>query len=185
MPRTAALPNDVQTLQRLLLAAEAKLLSRELEIEQLKLQIARLRRMQFGRSSEQLSEQIGQLELKLEELETQEATVRPSAPPTSAARRKSVRRPLPAHLPREQHIHEPQSACSCPACGGVMRPLGEDIAEMLEYVPEHWKVIRHVRPKYSCASCAQILQAPAPSRPIERGLAGPGLLAHVLVSKYC
>ncbi len=133
MPRTAALPNDVQTLQRLLLAAEAKLLSRELEIEQLKLQIARLRRMQFGRSSEQLSEQISQLELKLEELETQEATLPPSTSPTSAARKKSVRRPLPAHLPREQHIHEPQSVCSCPACGGAMRPLGEDIAEMLEY----------------------------------------------------
>ena len=63
--------------------------------------------------------------------------------------------------------------------------MGEDVSEMLEYVPEHWKVHRHVRPKYSCSSCERIVQASAPSRPIERGYAGPGLLAHVVVSKYC
>jgi len=56
---------------------------------------------------------------------------------------------------------------------------------MLEYVPQHWKVLRHVRPKYSCADCQRIVQAAAPSRPIERGIACPGLLAHVLVAKYC
>ena len=82
-------------------------------------------------------------------------------------------------------MHEPAATCTCPECGGVLRALGEDVAEMLEYVPQHWKVIRHVRPKYSCARCEQILQAPAPSRPIARGVPGPGLLAHVLVSKYC
>jgi transposase len=191
MPRAVKLPTDIETLQRLVLertaaleAAQALLLSRQLEIEQLKLQIARLRRMQFGRSSEQLNDQISQLEFKLEELESQEATL-PMAPPATAARNKSVRRPLPAHLPRERVVHEPSSSCACPQCGGALRVLGEDAAEMLEYVPEHWKVIRHVRPKYSCARCEQIVQAPAPSRPIERGLAGPGLLAHVLVAKYC
>jgi transposase len=191
MPRAVKLPTDIETLQRLVLertaaleAAQALLLSRQLEIAQLKLQIARLRRLQFGRSSEQLNDQISQLEFKLEELESQEATL-PMAPPATAARNKSVRRPLPAHLPRERVVHEPSSSCACPQCGGALRVLGEDVAEMLEYVPEHWKVIRHVRPKYSCARCEQIVQAPAPSRPIERGLAGPGLLAHVLVSKYC
>ncbi len=66
-----------------------------------------------------------------------------------------------------------------------MRPLGEDVSEVLEYVPASFKVMRHVRPKLSCAGCERIVQAPAPSRPIERGLAGPGLLAHVLVAKYC
>lgn len=191
MPRAVKLPNDIESLKRLLLertaaleAANALLLSRQVEIEQLKLQIARLQRMKFGRSSEQLDAQIAQLEFKLEELESQEATL-PIPPTTASVRSKPARRPLPAHLPREPQVHEPSSTCTCPACGGSLRLLGEDVAEMLEYVPQHWKVIRHVRPKYSCASCQQILQAPAPSRPIERGLAGPGLLAHVLVSKYC
>ena len=66
-----------------------------------------------------------------------------------------------------------------------MRPLGEDVSEVLEYVPARFKVIRQVRPKLSCASCERIVQAPAPSRPIERGLAGPGLLAHIAISKFC
>ena len=190
MPRAVTLPNDIESLKHLVLertaaleAANALLVSRQVEIDQLKLQIKQLQRMKFGRSSEQLDAQIAQLEFKLEELETQEASL--PAPAPKAVRDKPVRRPIPEHLPREPHVHEPASTCTCPACGGALRPLGEDVAEMLEYVPEHWKVIRHVRPKYSCASCQQITQAPAPSRPIERGLPGPGLLAHVLVSKYC
>jgi transposase len=190
MPRAVTLPNDIESLKQLVLertaalqAANALLLSRQVEIDQLKLQIKQLQRMKFGRSSEQLDAQIAQLEFKLEELESQEASLPVPAP--KAPRDKPVRRPIPEHLPREPHVHEPASTCTCPACGGALRPLGEDVAEMLEYVPEHWKVIRHVRPKYSCASCQQITQASAPSRPIERGLPGPGLLAHVLVSKYC
>jgi len=94
-----------------------------------------------------------------------------------------ARRPLPAELPaRRDPAREPLRVSDC---GGKLRPLGEDVSEMLEYVPSHFKVIRHVRPKLSCASCQRIVQPLAPSRPIERGLAGPGLLAHVLVSKYC
>lgn len=191
MPRAGTLPNDIETLKRLVLertaaleVAQALLLSHQHEIEQLKLQIARLRRLHFGRSSEQLDEQIGQLEFKLEELESEQASL-PVPPPTLTERRKPVRRPLPERLPRERVVHEPAAMCTCPQCGGVLRALGEDVAEMLEYVPQHWKVIRHVRPKYSCARCEQIVQAQAPSRPIARGVAGPGLLAHVLVSKYC
>jgi transposase len=99
---------------------------------------------------------------------------------------RAVRKPLPAHLPRVPEIHEPPTGkCNCPKCGGTLRPLGEDVSEVLEYVPEHWKVQRQVRPKYSCGSCQHIVQANAPSRPIERGYAGPALLAHVVVSKYC
>jgi transposase len=93
-----------------------------------------------------------------------------------------VRKPLPAHLPREDQVHAP--ACACPSCGGELDRLGEDISEVLEYVPSRFKVIRHVRPKLRCGQCQTIVQQPAPSRPIARGLAGPGLLAHVIVSKY-
>ena len=87
-------------------------------------------------------------------------------------------------MPREVRKYPPKQE-ACPDCGGELKHLGEDVLEMLEYVPEHFKVIRQVRPKLTCACCERIVQAEAPSRPIERGVAGPGLLAHVLVSKYC
>lgn len=189
------LPEDIESLRALLIEARAALEamhttlhSRELEIEHLRGQLARLRRMQFGRSSEALDTRIAQLELTLEELEAAEAAAPPAAPlPAVSARRKPVRQALPAHLPRETITHLPPSVaagCTCPECGAVMRALGEDVSEILEYLPARFKVIRHVRPKLSCAKCQKIVQAPAPSRPIERGLAGPALLAHVLVSKY-
>ncbi len=166
-------------------AMQSALRSRELEVEHLKLLLAKLRRMQFGRSSEQLDERINQLELSIEELE---ASAVQAAPITAepAVKGKSVRKPLPPSLPRETVVHPAVPPdCPCPTCGGKLRPLGEDVTEILERIPEHFKVIRIVRPKLSCASCSQIVQAPMPSRPIERGLAGPGLLAHILISKYC
>ena len=172
-----------------IVSQQEQLLSHQSEIEHLKLQIAQLRRMQFGRKSEKLERQIEQLELKLEELETAKATrenllasLTETTPKQASA--KPVRQSLPEDLPREVKVHEP-SVEACPGCGGRLRKLGEDVSEVLERVPEHFKVIRHVRPKLSCSSCERIVQAPAPSRPIERGLAGPGLLAHVLVAKYC
>jgi transposase len=163
-----------------------RLLSREAEIAHLKLLIAKLQRMQFGRRSEKVQRQIEQLELRLEDLESNQPTESPrSTAPVSTAvpAAKPARRPLPAHLPRETHKHEPQQQ-TCPDCGGSLHQFGEDVSEVLEYVPMHFKVIRHVRPKLSCTHCERLVQATAPSRPIERGLAGPGLLAHVLVSKY-
>ena len=81
-------------------------------------------------------------------------------------------------------MHEPAQQ-ACPECGGALHKLGEDISEVLDYIPASFIVIRHVRPKLSCCGCDVIVQAPAPSRPIERGLAGAGLLAHVLTAKYC
>jgi transposase len=165
-----------------------QLASRDAEIEHLKLLIAKLRRMQFGRKSEKLERQIEQLELRLDELEAaraeRSAVLHVPAVSVSKAERKRTRQPLPAHLPRETRKILPKQE-ACPDCGGVLKPLGEDISEMLEYVPEHFQVIRQVRPKLACACCDRIVQADAPSRPIARGLAGPGLLAHVLVSKYC
>jgi transposase len=90
---------------------------------------------------------------------------------------------LPESWPRRTRTHAPRHE-ACPDCGGKLRPLGEDVSETLEYVPAHFEVIRLVRPKLSCTACECIVQEPAPSRPIDRGLAGPGLLAHVLVAKY-
>jgi transposase len=193
MPRTQPLPTDVESLQKLLIAARDKvdnlssqLRSRDVLIEQLKLQLARLKRLKFGRSSEQLDAQIAQLELSLEELEANAAADPQPEALVEGSSARPARKPLPAQLPRVPHVHEPGTGkSSCPQCGGSLRALADDVSEVLEYVPEHWKVHKHIRPKYSCGSCQTIVQASAPSRPIERSYAGPGLLAHVLVSKYC
>jgi transposase len=169
---------------------QEQLLWREREIEHLRLQLSKLHRMQFGRKSEKLQRQIEQLELRLEELETNRSDkeptppeLRPIAASSTAAFTKPTRRALPDHLPRQTRIHTPRETV-CPRCQGELQRLGEDVSEVLEYVPASFQVIRHVRKKLSCTKCDCIVQAEAPSRPIERGLAGPGLLAHVLVSKY-
>jgi transposase len=173
-----------------LLSKDEQLASRDTEIEHLKLLIAKLRRMQFGRKSEKLDRQIEQLELRLDELQATQAenTAASHTPagvaPVASVAAKPARKPLPEHLPREVWKYLPRQA-ACPDCGGKLNFLGEDISEILEYVPARFKVIRQVRPKLACACCECIVQAEAPSRPIERGVAGPGLLAHVLVSKYC
>ena len=177
---------DREALLALVLDQREKLLNRNSEIEHLKLIITQLRRMMFGKKSEKIARQVEQLELKLEELQAAEAEQSAATATTraqSAPRKKSGRKPLPEHLPRETHTHPPtEQACSC--CGGQLSKLGEDVSEMLEYVPASFKVIRHVRPKMCCTRCDRIVQAEAPGRPIDHGLAGPGLLAHVLVSKY-
>src|ERR1700675_1884366 len=107
----------------------------------------------------------------------------PAVVAPTAQTAKSARRPLPEHLPREVRTYLPKQE-ACPDCGGELKHLGEDVSEMLEIEPIRFKVIRQVRPKLACAGCERIVQAEAPSRPIARGLAGPGLLAHVLVSKF-
>src|ERR1700675_1873045 len=173
-----------------ILSKDEQLASRDEEIERLKMLIAKLRRMQFGRKSEKLDRQIEQLELRLDELEASRAekmastSATPTATPVVNQTAKRARQPLPAHLPRETRKVLPKQE-ACPDCGGKLKQLGEDVSETLEYVPEHFKVIRQVRPKLACACCDKIVQAEAASRPIARGMAGPGLLAHVLVSKYC
>jgi transposase len=93
------------------------------------------------------------------------------------------RKPLPEDLPREVIMHMPEHDC-CLCCGGQLHQFGEDVSEQRERIPATYKVIRHVRPKFACSACERIVEAPAPSRPIAYGLAGPNLLAHVLVSKF-
>lgn len=186
---SAALPNDLEALKALVLEQQAQLLEQRAqltlnftEIEHLKLLIAKLKRMQFGRSSERLDREIEQYELRLEELQSVQAQQAAPATPKTEEKVQPMRRRLPDHLPREQVLHQP--ACTCPDCGAAMRKIGEDVAEVLDYVPARFRVIRHVRPKLACTACERIVQVQAPSRPIARGLAGPGLLAHILVSKY-
>lgn len=131
------------------------------------MQVSRLRRMTFGRSSEKLTHQADQLELGLEEREAEAATATmPTATRTRDAA-KPCRQPLPDHLPRTDVVHE--GPCVCPDCGGAMRRMGEDVTEQLDYVPASFRVVRHVRPRLSCRSCERIVQAPLPSMPIERG----------------
>jgi transposase len=165
-----------------LIAHKAALVSKDNEIEGLKLLIVKLKRLQFGTSSERLARHIDQLELKLEDLEMSRAS-RPISAVVESVTRKPTRQPLAAWLPREVELLEPEQA-KCPDCGGQLDHLSEDVSEMLEYVPARFKVIRTVRPKFNCTRCDRIVQQPAPHRPIERGLAGPSLLAHVLVAKY-
>ena len=182
------LPEEAADLRALLASREveiigfkAELRSRDLLIEKLKHQLAGLRRHQFGGRSEALD----QLELTLEEEEIARAAERPgeqAAPEPVGDKRQPKRRPLPDHLPRNETVLSAGDACA--SCGGHLKHLGEDVTEELEYVPGRFVVNRIVRPRMACACCEQIHQAPLPSRPIERGRPGPGLLAHVLVSKY-
>src|SRR5579863_4139036 len=178
---------SVADLKALVLAQDAQLLSYTAQIEALKLQIAKLRHLQFGKSSEKRAAEIEQLELWVEELETAEvlrnAALADHGATPLVPRPAKVRREFPAHLERETQTIAPQLS-ACPDCGGELKHLGEDTCDILELQPVRFKVIHQVRPKLACAQCDTIVQAPAPGRPIERGMAGPGLLAHVLVSKY-
>ena len=169
-----------------LAAARAGLIEQRFEIEALKSRLARLQRMTFGRSSEKLRDQVEQLERRwLISTRCWARSRRPTIPDAQpeVSGRKPARRPLPEALPRD--IIEHPAPCACPDCGGALRSFGEDITEILDYVPGSFRVIRHVRPKLSCRTCETIVQAPAPSLPVRRGRAGAGLLAHVLVAKYC
>ena len=193
-----SLPNDVETLKAMLvseraarLAAESEAQYRALLIEKLKYTIRKLRHERFGQSSER-GALLEQLELQLADLEEDAAQAEATARLAAAAgkitvqsfeRRKPARRPLPAHLPRERIVYP--APATCPCCGGgILRKIGEDVTETLELIPRQWKVIQHVREKFSCRACEAISQPPAPSHPIARGRAGPRLLAHVLFSKY-
>jgi transposase len=184
---------ELTRLKQLLQERDRTVEAQQLEIERLKIQLARLRRWKFGRSSEQLDLAITQIELTLDALQavTPEPTATPAAitatPAPARRRHRPVRRALPAHLPRETLVHQSSEVvqgCGCANCGGTLRKLGEDVAEVLEFVPGSFKVIRHVREKHACRGCSRIVQPPASSRPIERGLAGPALLAHIVNSKY-
>jgi transposase len=198
MSTADSLPNDVETLKSMLvaeraarMAAEGEAQHRALLIDKLKYTIRKLRHERFGQSSER-GTLLDQLELQLADLEEDAAQAEATAGMAAAShkiavlpfeRRKPARRPLPEHLPRERIVYPLPATCPCCGCE-ALRKIGEDVTETLELIPRQWKVIQHVREKFSCRTCEAITQPPAPSHPIARGRAGPQLLAHVLFSKY-
>jgi len=199
MPAPDDTPDDIDSLRAALAAeqaarreAEARASGAEALVLQLKLLITKLKHDKFGASSERGRKLIDQLELQLDELvtaasEATTATEKPTAKDATADRpappaRKSVRAPLPAHLPRERVVVQAPSTCPC--CGGRLSKLGEDITETLEVIPRQWKVVQMVRERFSCRGCETITQPPAPFHPIIRGRGGPNLLAMILEAKF-
>lgn len=193
---SSSLPDDINALKRLLAEQEAlnralleKLNEREREIDHLQAQLDKLRRMNFGSRSEKVSRRIAQMEADLNRfrkraIESDTLTGRVYDPAVQRPLRQTrTRKPFPESLPRDEKRLLPAAPC-CPNCGGSLSYLGEDTAEQLELMRSAFRVIRTVREKHACTQCDAIVQAPAPSRPIERGIAGPGLLARVLTSKY-
>lgn len=199
----ATLPKDIAVLTALLLKenaarvvadaraekAEARSLDLDAQIAHLKLTIAKLQRDTHGASSEKGARLLDQLEMQLDELVASltegrlSAAIERPAASCEEPEQKPVRRSLAAHLPRERIVG--LAPCTCRHCGSDrLRKLGEVVTETLEHIPEQWKVLQHVREKFSCRACEKITETPAPSHPIARGRAGPQLLAQVLFAKY-
>jgi transposase len=174
-----------------LAVAKAKASDDAAVIAHQQLQIEKLTRQLYGHHSERTVRLIDQMELAFEELESSAsedeiAAARAVAKTTNIVaftRKRPARQPFPEHLPRKRVVEPGPTTCQC--CGSArLRKLGEDITETLEVIPRRWKVIQHVREKFTCRDCERISQAPAPFHVIARGWAGPSLLAMILFEKY-
>jgi transposase len=206
------LPEDVEALKAALIAERAKRIEEasraarveaELAVAKAKasddaaviahqrLQIEKLTRQLYGHRSERAERLLDQIELTFEELESSasedeivaERAVAKTTNVVAFTRKRPARQPFPEHLPRQRVVEPGPTTCQC--CGGArLRKLGEDITETLEVIPRRWKVIQHVREKFTCRDCERISQAPAPFHVVARGWAGPSLLAMILFEKY-
>ncbi len=199
------LPEDVDALKAALLVernraaqveaelavAKAKASDDQALIAHQRLQIEKLTRQLYGQHSERTVRLLDQTELAFEELESSasedeiaaERAVAKTTNVVAFTRKRPARQPFPEHLPRERVVESGPTACLC--CGSLrLRKLGEDITETLEVIPRQWKVIQHVREKFTCRDCEKISQAPAPFHVLARGWAGPSLLAMILFEKY-
>lgn len=193
------LPDDVAALKALILSerAEAAQLQASVKayeglVQALKVRIAKLQRQKFGRSSEKITREIEQLELALEALEVKvtaddtgladEEDDAADVPSTRLVPRQRGKPRISDDAPRERNVLDPGE--TCPECGGTLRLLGEDVSEILEFVAAKLKIVETVRLKKSCRRCEKVVQSAAPTRPIPRGMAGPCLLAHILVAKF-
>jgi transposase len=197
-----SLPDDIEALKAALIVARAEAAAARARqsddqalIAHLKLQIEKLNRDRYGSRSERTARLLDQLELTLEELEASATadelaaelaaakTAKTTTTVASFTRKRPSRQPFPEHLPRERVIVPGPVTCNC--CGGTrLSRLGEDVTETLEVIPKSWKVIQHVREKFSCRDCEKISQAPAPFHVIPRGWASSSFLAMVLFEKF-
>lgn len=179
MSSATDLPDDNDALKAMIVSMDKELRGRDLLIEKLRFQLAGQLRHRFGASSEALD----QLQLVLEDSEITQGAETPSTPePEAEPKTHPVRKPLPDHLPRHDQVLSPGEACT--SCGGKLKQVGEDVTEELEYIPGRFVANRIIRPRMACTCCEAFHQAELPSRPIDRGRPGAGLLAHVVVSKY-
>lgn len=181
--QTKPLPDDPTALKQMLVDLQVQLETEKRLNQTLRLRLQALLRQRFGRASEK-QQDTAQLDLLIEDTETAIAAVELPAtekPATQEVTR--TRKPLPAHLPRTVQQQVPAS-CDCPDCGKAMKAAGEDVSELLDVVPAQYRVIKIVRPKYSCKSCERIVQAPAQERVIDKGMASSALIAQVIVDKY-
>ncbi|MBA0087694.1 MAG: IS66 family transposase [Acidobacteria bacterium Pan2503] len=199
------LPDDIAALQAALIAERARAARVEAELAVAKarasddqaviahqrLQIEKLTRQIYGQRSERTVRLLDQIELTFEELESSatedeiaaERAVARTTNVLAFTRKRPARQPFPEHLPRQRVVEPGPTKCLC--CGSPrLRKLGEDITETLEVIPRQWKVIQHVREKFTCRDCEKISQAPAPFHVLARGWAGPSLLAMILFEKF-
>jgi len=192
-----ALRQQIDALKQGVAQRDLEISALRLAIDKLTLELFHLRRMRYGRSSEKVDSAQSALEspgVALVPAGGAGDALQGGAPVADledarqkrqAATCRTAPRQLPGHLPRQEVIHLPSPECTCPGCGTALRQIGQDASEVLEYEPGSFKVMRHVRPRFACARCHTVLQAPAPSRPIERGLGGAGVITQVLVGKFC
>jgi transposase len=196
----AILPEDPTLLKAMIAALQADnarmsatIRAHDQLIQVLRLRIAKLKKQAFGKSSEKVEREIEQLELALEDLliaaaegdttPSAEDKAAPATPTGETAERKPRRRPrVSESTPRERRELDPGTCC--PDCGGDLRPVGEDVSEILDMVVAQLKVLEIARLKKSCRRCEKMVQEPAPSRPIPGSMASAALLAYILVSKF-
>jgi transposase len=197
MSSPALLLQQIDALKQGVAQRDLEISALRLALDKLTLELFHLRRMRYGRSSEKVDSP--ELPLKVPGAAVQPTPAAPEPSPGAAqvadledASQKrqatscrTAPRQLPGHLPRQEVTHLPSPQCTCPGCGAGLRQIGQDTSEVLEYQPGSFRVVRHVRPRLACARCHTIVQASAPSRPIERGLAGAGVITQVLVGKFC
>lgn len=205
MTTPQTLPDEIAALQAALIAereraaridaelaiAKARASEDKALLAHQRLQIAKLTRQLYGPRSERAVRLLDQMELAFEELASSatedeiaaERAVEKTTTVAAFTRKRPARQPFPEYLPRERVVEPAPAGCLC--CGSArLRKLGEDITETLEIIPRQWKVIQHVREKFTCRDCEKISQAPAPFHVIARGWAGPSLLAMILFEKF-